>query len=76
MEVGPRIGLFNAKMIEVSDDQYDRARELLLDYLEKTETQSEEPDRKYSVFDMFRMFIEVLLFNWLMPGRRKHKTQE
>ena len=76
LEVGPRIRLFNEKMIEVQDDQYDRARELLSDYLKKTETKSEEPDRKYSVFDMIRMTIEVLVFNWLMPGRTKPKSRE
>lgn len=73
LEVGPHIGLFNAKMIQVQDGQYDKARELLSDYLEKTETKSEEPDRKYSLLDWVRMVLEVLVFNWLMPGRTKHK---
>jgi hypothetical protein len=26
LEVGPRIGLFNTKMIQVQDDHYERAR--------------------------------------------------
>jgi hypothetical protein len=76
LEVGPHIGLFNAKMVQVQDDQYDRARELLSDYLEKTEKKSEEPDRKYSLFDKIRMVIEVLVFSWLMPGRAKHRSRE
>lgn len=76
LEVGPHIGLFNAKMIEVQDDQYEKAKELLTDYLEKTHQQIEEPLKKYSLFDKIRMVIEFLLFNWVMPGRIKHKGRD
>lgn len=73
LEVGPRIGLFNAKMIQVQDDQYERARELLSDYFEKTEKITEAPVKKYSLFDKVRMVIEVLLFGWIMPGKKKRR---
>ncbi len=73
LEVGPRIGLFNAKMIEVQDDQYERANELLSDYFEKTKKEPEESAKEYSWFDKIRMVIEVLVFGWLMPGRKKSK---
>ncbi len=73
LEVGPRIGLFNAKIIDVQDDQYERANELLSDYFEKTKQQPEESAKEYSWFDKIRMVIEVLLLGWLMPGRRKSK---
>jgi len=76
LEVGPRIGLFNAKMIEVQDDQYERAKELLADSFEKTKKQMEEPVRESSLFDKLRMVIEVLLFGWLMPGRTKSKKHD
>jgi hypothetical protein len=76
LEVGPHIGLYNAKTIEVRDDQYDRARELLSDYLEKTEKKSEEPGKEYTLFDKIRMVVEVLVFNWLMPGRKKPRSRE
>jgi hypothetical protein len=75
LEVGPHIGLFNAKMIEVQDNQYEKAKELLADYLEKTYVHNEEPLKKYSMFDKIRMVIEFLLFNWVMPGKIKHKTK-
>ena len=74
LEVGPRIGLFNAKMIKVQDDQYENAKELLRDYREKTYKQIEEPLKKYSLFDKIRMVIEFLLFGWVMPGKIKHKA--
>jgi len=76
LEVGPRIGLFNAKMIEVQDDQYERAKELLADYLDKTEKKTEDPENKYSLFDKIRMVFEVLLFGWIMPGRKKTKGHD
>ena len=73
LEVGPRIGLFNAKLIEVQDDQYERANELLSDYFEKTKKEPEESAKEYSWFDKIRMVVEVLVLGWLMPGRRKSK---
>jgi len=76
LEVGPRIGLFNAKMIEVKDDQHEKAAELLSDYLGKVKEKSDESGRKYSFFDKIRMVIEVLIFGWIMPGRRKTGRDE
>lgn len=69
LEVGPYIGLFNAKMIEVQEDQYESARDLLADYFEKTNKTAGKAIEKYSLFDKIRMFIEVFVFGWLMPGR-------
>ncbi len=76
MEVGPRIGLFNAKMIEVQDDHYERAKELLADYFEKTTKKIGGPEEKYSLFDKIRMVFEVLVFGWIMPGRIKTKSRD
>ncbi len=75
LEIGPNIGLFNAKMIKVQDDHYEKAKELLADYLEKTHEQAEEPLKKYSMFDKIRMVIEFLLFNWVIPGKIRHKAR-
>ncbi len=73
LEIGPRIGLYNSKTIEVRDDQYERANELLSDYFDKTKIKTAEQVDEYSLFDKIRMVIEVLVFGWLMPGRRKSK---
>jgi len=75
LEVGPHIGLYNAKMIQVQDDQYERAKELLADYHGKTHEQIEEPCKKYSMFDKIRMVVEILIFGWLMPGKSKHRAK-
>jgi len=75
MEVGPRIELFNAKAILVKEEHYDRARELLSDFLNITEEEA-GPAQKYSLFDKVRMVFEMLLFGWIMPGRRSRRKAE
>lgn len=75
MEVGPQIALFNKKIIMVQDNQLERASELINDYLNKTACKEDEPEQGYSLFDKIRMAIEILLFGWLMPGKKsKHRS--
>ncbi len=76
LEIGPKIELLNKKMIMVQDDQYEKAKELLRDYLESTENKGEPEEKKYSLFDYIRMVTEFLLFGWIMPGRRKNKKSD
>jgi hypothetical protein len=76
LEVGPRIDILNAKIIEVQDHQYERAQELLSDYFEKTKREGQEPPAKHSLLDKIRMAIEVLLFGWIVPGRRNKNYQD
>lgn len=70
MEVGPQIALFNKKMIMVQDNQHERSSELINDYLKNTAQKEDEPRQVYSLFDKIRMAIEILLFGWLMPGKK------
>ncbi len=74
MEVGPRIELFNNKTVTVQSDQCERASELIKDYLAQTAVAVE--DEKYSLFDKIRMFVELLLFGWMMPGKKKNRKGE
>ncbi len=60
----------------VQNDQYERAKELLSDYLNKTKEKEETPAIRYSFSDKIRMAIEVLLFGWIMPGRKKSKKDD
>jgi hypothetical protein len=71
MFVGPLIDLYNKKTIFVQDDQHDRAKELLDDFLVDTEEDAGGPDKGHSMFDKIRMAFEVLLFGWIMPGRKR-----
>ena len=74
LEVGPLpIRLFNAKMILVREDQFGIAKELLKDFLEKTESKAGKFKDEYSFLDKVRMFLEFLLFGWIMRGSKRHK---
>jgi hypothetical protein len=73
MEVGPQIELYNKKMIMVSDSQLKRAVELIKDFKAQPDETRRAPQEKYSFFDKIRMALEIALFGWLMPGRKKRK---
>ena len=68
--VGPVIELYNAKTIMVDEKHSDRAKELISDYLQNIQGKSVHSESKYSLRDRIRMLIEVVLFAWIMPGRK------
>lgn len=77
MEVGVQIPFFNAKTIMVSEEDAERARELIADYVQETE--GEEPPAPLeaaSVSAKIRMVLEFLFFGWIMPGRRRKDRDE
>lgn len=76
MKVGPVIDLFNAKCILVEESDFDRAKELLGDFLDRTSVDTQ--GSTYSLFDKIRLVLETLLFGWIMPGRsgRKNKRED
>lgn len=76
MEAGPQIALFNKRIIMVQDDQLERASELINDYLNKTAHEEDEPGQGYSLFDKIRMAFEILLFGWLMPGKKSKRRSD
>jgi hypothetical protein len=75
MKVGPRIELFNAKTFLVSKNDDARARELISDFLITTAEQTEKDRPGYSLFDKVRMIFEVMLFHWIMPGKRRRRKK-
>jgi len=75
LEVGPYIGLYNGKMIQVQDDQYKRAKELLSDFVEKIKKSTKKSFAEYSLFDRIRMAVEFLVFGWIMPGKARRKVK-
>ncbi|ALC15313.1 hypothetical protein DSOUD_0523 [Desulfuromonas soudanensis] len=73
MYIGPQIRLFNRKMVMVPPAYEEGAKEVLADFLRNQEAGAEtpaEPEQKTSIRDKFRMFMEVLLFFWVVPGKR------
>ena len=73
MEVGPGIKLFNEKTILVDGEDYDRAKELVSDYISTVEEEGPEDQPAHSLWDKVRMALEVILFGWIMPGRRPRR---
>jgi hypothetical protein len=71
--IGPQIRLFNRKMVMVAPDHEAAAREVLADFLRHQQTRPEPPaegEQQASLPDKIRMFLEVLLFFWVVPGKR------
>jgi len=71
LQIGPQIELFNAKTIMVDENHFDRAKDLLDDFLKNITPTPDTVTPGYSVFDKIRMIIEVVLFSWIMPGRKR-----
>ena len=57
-------------------DQYEQAAELIRDYLGKTAPEKDEQEEGYSLLDKIRMIFEILLFGWIMPGRKSKKRDQ
>lgn len=71
LKVGPQIELFNAKTIMVDENHFDRAKDLLDDFLRNIDPIPDTEKPGYSFFDKIRMIIEVVLFSWIMPGKKR-----
>ena len=71
LEVGPQIELFNVKTIMVDEKHFNRAKDLLDDFLVNIDPIPDTKKTEYSVFDKIRMIIEVVLFSWIMPGKKR-----
>ena len=75
LKIGPVIDLYNAKTIMVEERHRERARELISDFLRSVSPESEQPDPRYSLFDKIRMVIEMLLFGWIVPGKKRNVNE-
>lgn len=73
LEIGPKIELYNAKMIMVPEGQYERAKDILADFFSNINEDSPDPKSKYSLTDKMRMIIETILFSWFVPGKKRWK---
>jgi hypothetical protein len=79
MYIGPQIRLFNRKMFMVAPAYEEAAKEVLADFLRHQQTRPEPPvgpEQKASLLDKIRMFLEVLLFFWVVPGKRWNRDKK
>ena len=70
LRVGPRIELLNTKTIMVAETQFDRAKEIIDDFLTNIQEPSKKAPSNYTLRDKIRMVIEAMLFGWFVPGNR------
>jgi hypothetical protein len=70
LRVGPVIPLFNEKTVMVAAEDEGRARAVIEEYFAETPDTADEPRGEYSWKDFLRMCLELLMFGWVMPGRR------
>ena len=71
LQIGPQIDLFNARMFMVHEEDYDRASELISDFLINIRDDSDIASLQYSIFDKIRMLFETIIFTWFIPGKKK-----
>ncbi len=76
LRVGPRIELFNAKIIYVHEEFYENAKGIIEDFIESTKDKSGNMKSSYSFPDKIRMIFEALIFGWFIPGNRWKKRQQ
>ena len=74
LEVGPQIDIYNKKTIMVNEEDEERAKELISDFIKtaRLETGKTPP---YSFFDKLRIIFETLLFTWFIPGRHRKRLR-
>lgn len=71
LALGPRIDHYNRKTVYVHPAEADDARALLGEFLDKTALDDPAPAEDLRLTDVLRMVLEVLVFGWFMPGRRR-----
>jgi len=68
---GVQIDYFNARTIMVPEEEFDRARDVLI---ENYELEEEKPKRN-SFFDNLRIFLEALFFGWFVSGKKRSERK-
>ena len=76
LEVGPQIELFNRKAIMVAQEDADRAKHIITEFLGCELPEEDGVASDYSLGQKLRMILESLIFCWFIPGRKKRKKIE
>jgi hypothetical protein len=76
LKVGPKIDLFNAKTIMIPEGHYDKAQEIIQDFISNQKPKPENHNTFFSFRDKIRMIVETLLFSWFLPGKRWRKKSK
>jgi hypothetical protein len=74
LEIGPQVDIYNKKTIMIDEENEERAKELLADFI-KTTKEDTSTIPAYSLFDKLRMIFEALIFTWFVPGRHRKRIR-
>jgi hypothetical protein len=69
LQIGPQIPLYNQRAVMVDEVDEKKAKELIEDYLSSIQSEVTEKVSSYSLGEKIRMFAEISLFGWIMPGK-------
>jgi hypothetical protein len=75
LQVGPKIPMYNEKIIMVDEENQETAKELISDFLKTTEPENQSADSKYTFRDKIRLILEFFLFGWIMPCRKSFEKK-
>ena len=67
--IGPVVPLFNAKAVMVAPQDEGRARAVIEAFAAEKAVASNDARRDYSWKDLLRVFLEIFVFGWGVPGR-------
>jgi len=73
LKTGLQIDLLNRKTIMVHESDFERAQEIISDFLKNIKSENDVGDfssQNYSWFDKIRMIFEGIIFGWVMPGKK------
>ncbi len=76
LAIGPQIDHYNRKTILVHEDHFEEARALLADLRAATAGAELEPAPRPGFGTVLRMVLELVLFGWIVPGRRHRRSRE
>jgi len=74
LAIGPQIEHCNRKTIYVRPEETEEAQALLSEFLDKTALGDPVPAGELRLGDVLRMVVELLVFGWFMPGRRRRPS--
>ena len=75
--IGLQIDLYNSKTVRVHENDFEKAKELLTDFLGKIKEEVSSPNHsKYTFWDQIRIALEAVLFGWIVPRKKKKSIKK
>ena len=71
LKAGPQIPLFNARTIMIPKEQYLEAKEIINGFMSSAYEEDRKDTYQYTFKEKLRMLLEIVLFGWVVPGKRK-----